>query len=107
MHTHADIDESTHRHTHTHTCKHSHTIAYSCTCAFLDPRYARNWRYHKDRRVWLTRDSTAELLEKTDTHERGWYIVFDANAWDKVRKELTVRYDMLEERKAVATPSQP
>ena len=40
-----------------------------------------------------------DLIEKSDVFERGWYIVFDVNAWEKVRKELTVRYDMLEEKK--------
>jgi len=64
--------------------------------------YARNWRYHKERRVWLTRDPSIDLIEKTDVYERGWYIVFDVSVWEKVRKDLTVRYDMLEEKKGVA-----
>ena len=57
--------------------------------------------------MWLTRDPSMELSEKTDSFERGWYIVFDVNAWEKVRKELTVRYDMLEEKKLPAGPGLP
>ena len=73
---------------------------HSCPSALLVSfSYARNWRYHKDRRVWLTRDPSMDLIEKSDVFERGWYIVFDVNTWEKVRKELTVRYDMLEEKK--------
>ena len=73
-----------------------------CSSLVRSASYARNWRYHKERRVWLTRDPSIDLIEKTDVYERGWYIVFDVSVWEKVRKDLTVRYDMLEEKKGVA-----
>jgi hypothetical protein len=61
--------------------------------------YARNWRYHKEMRVWLTKDPAShDTIQKTATHEHGRYILFDPNSWSRVTKELTIAYESLEER---------
>jgi len=61
--------------------------------------YNRGWRYHKELKLWLTRDPTAEVTAKTQAYERGTYIYFDVNTWEKVRKEFVLVYEQLEERK--------
>lgn len=60
--------------------------------------YNRDWRYHKEEKCWITRASGQAVVERTATHERGTYFVFDATHWRKVPKEMTLEYDKLEER---------
>ncbi|CAG8574275.1 2819_t:CDS:2 [Funneliformis mosseae] len=60
--------------------------------------YNRNWRYHKEYRFWLTKELGTEPIAKTQNYERGNYIYFDPNSWEKVKKEFVLMYDMLEER---------
>ncbi|KAI7824621.1 hypothetical protein BC939DRAFT_396487 [Gamsiella multidivaricata] len=63
--------------------------------------YNRHWRYHKELRLWLMKDQASEQ-SKTPTFERGSYIFFDPNSWEKVKKEFIVMYDALEERRQVS-----
>lgn len=60
--------------------------------------YNRHWRYHKELRLWLMKDQSSEQ-SKTPTFERGSYIFFDPNSWEKVKKDFIVMYDALEERR--------
>ncbi|XP_076370392.1 CCR4-NOT transcription complex subunit 2-like isoform X5 [Tachypleus tridentatus] len=60
--------------------------------------YSRDWRFHKDERVWITRAPGMGPTEKTNTFERGTYYFFDAVNWRKVAKEFHLEYDRLEER---------
>ncbi|KAI1315368.1 hypothetical protein EDD11_000927 [Mortierella claussenii] len=60
--------------------------------------YNRHWRYHKELRLWLMKDQSSEQ-SKTPTFERGNYIFFDPNSWEKVKKDFIVMYDALEERR--------
>jgi len=60
--------------------------------------YNRDWRYHKDERVWITRAHGMMPSEKTATYERGTYYFFDVNLWKKVPKEFHLDYDKLEDR---------
>lgn len=70
--------------------------------------YSRDWRYHKEQKVWITRAPGMELMQKTTTFERGTYIVFDVASWKKVPKELVLHYDLLEERRQMPPlPSGP
>lgn len=66
--------------------------------------YNRHWRYHKELRLWLTKDQSSEQT-KTPTFERGSYIFFDPNSWEKVKKEFIVMYDSLEERRQPPPPA--
>ena len=43
--------------------------------------YNRDWRYHRDDRVWITRAPGMSPAEKTSTYERGTYYFFDVNNW--------------------------
>ncbi len=49
-------------------------------------RYNRNWRYHKDLHLWLTKDQNTEPTQKTPTYERGNYVFFDPGSWEKITK---------------------
>jgi len=65
---------------------------------FFVPRYNRDWRYHKEERVWITRAPGVEPTMKTNAFERGTYYFFDAQNWRKVAKEFYLEYDKLEDR---------
>ncbi|XP_033739507.1 CCR4-NOT transcription complex subunit 2-like isoform X3 [Pecten maximus] len=60
--------------------------------------YTRDWRYHKEERVWITRAPGLDPIVKTNTYERGTYYFFEAQGWRKVPKEFHLEYDKLEER---------
>lgn len=60
--------------------------------------YNRNWKYHKELKIWLTRDATQELIAETPAFEKGVFIFFDVLGWEKVKKEFLLVYDQVEER---------
>jgi CCR4-NOT transcription complex subunit 2 len=63
--------------------------------------YNRDWRFHKELKLWFMRAPGTEAVVKTNTYERGSYIYFDINTWEKVRKDnFMLVYDQLEERKS-------
>ena len=39
-----------------------------------DCSYKHNWRYHKELRLWLTKEAGSEPIQKTATYERGSYM---------------------------------
>eukprot|EP01134_Creolimax_fragrantissima_P002661 CFRG2661T1 len=61
--------------------------------------YARDWRYHRELKLWFTNVSTNEPIQKSATHERGTYVYFDINTWQKVRKQFVLSYEELEGRR--------
>jgi len=66
----------------------SGAVAAAAACARAEccvRSYSRDWRYHKEEKCWLTRASGQGVVERTQTHERGTYYVFDATHWRKVR----------------------
>ncbi|KAK7084383.1 CCR4-NOT transcription complex subunit 2 [Halocaridina rubra] len=66
--------------------------------------YNRDWRYHKDERVWITRAPGMAPVDKGPNYERGTYFYFDAQNWRKVPKEFHLEYDKLEDRPHIPTP---
>ncbi|XP_064605985.1 CCR4-NOT transcription complex subunit 2-like isoform X2 [Liolophura sinensis] len=60
--------------------------------------YNRDWRYHKEERIWITRAQGVEPIMKTNSYERGTYYFFDAHTWKKVAKDFYLEYDKLEDR---------
>jgi len=60
--------------------------------------YNRDWRYHKEERVWITRAQGIEPTRKTPTYEQGTYLYFDCKNWKKTPKEFYLEYDKLEDR---------
>jgi len=65
--------------------------------------YNRDWRYHKEDRVWITRAPGMPPSEKTQSYERGTYYFFDVGSWRKVPKEFHLDYDKLEDRPSLPT----
>ncbi|XP_067945931.1 CCR4-NOT transcription complex subunit 2-like [Watersipora subatra] len=61
--------------------------------------YNRDWRYHKEEQVWITRAAGMEPQFKSNTFEMGHYYVFDPTNWRRVVKELRLDYSKLEERR--------
>lgn len=56
----------------------------------------RNWRYHKDIQVWLTKDSQVEPVLILPDVERGVYIFFDPHNWTKIKKEFVLHYSSVQ-----------
>ncbi|RPA80882.1 hypothetical protein BJ508DRAFT_415140 [Ascobolus immersus RN42] len=58
----------------------------------------RNWRYHTGLRVWLTKDPSSNPTQLTESSEKGVYIFFDPNSWERIRKEYVLDYHFLDPR---------
>ncbi|KAI5479452.1 hypothetical protein MNV49_003596 [Pseudohyphozyma bogoriensis] len=50
--------------------------------------YKHNWRYHKELRLWLTKEAGTEPTQKTASYERGSF--FDPTLWERVRKDFVL-----------------
>lgn len=75
-------------------------------------RYARNWRYHKELGLWLTKETDengrpVQAFRRTSPNalDRGVYVFFDPTTWQKVKREWTLSWDAIEERSQPSTPS--
>ena len=67
-----------------------------------DELVTRGWGFHKELKAWLSRVAGTEPVQKTDRGERGSFWIFDAQSWDRVRKDnFNLRYDQLERRPLV------
>ncbi|XP_057955831.1 probable NOT transcription complex subunit VIP2 isoform X2 [Malania oleifera] len=61
--------------------------------------YNRGWFYHREHWLWFIKVTNMEPLVKTNTYERGSFVCFDPNTWEKIRKDnFVVHYEMLEKR---------
>ncbi|KAL0570568.1 transcriptional regulator [Marasmius crinis-equi] len=58
----------------------------------------RNWRFHKELRIWITKESGAPASQKIPMGETGQYTYWDPENWMKERKDMTVLYSDLEEK---------
>ena len=58
----------------------------------------RNWRYHKEMRLWITKETGTPSSQKVPGGEQGTYTYWDPENWEKARKEMTVVYSDLEEK---------
>ncbi|MCJ1478568.1 hypothetical protein MMC13_007249 [Lambiella insularis] len=53
----------------------------------------RLWRYHKELKVWLTKDSTFDDPRPISLEaERGRYIVFNEKAWQRESRDMIIRW---------------
>ncbi|KAH9850189.1 hypothetical protein C2E23DRAFT_887620 [Lenzites betulinus] len=68
--------------------------------------YNRNWRYHKELRLWLTKETGTQPSQKVPGGEQGAYSYWDPEMWEKARKEMTVLYTDLEEKNPLFAPGQ-
>lgn len=57
---------------------------------------ARNWRYHKEIQVWLTKDSNVEPVLISPDVEKGVYVFFDPHNWEKIKKEFVLHYSSVQ-----------
>ncbi|KAH3902649.1 related to General negative regulator of transcription subunit 2 [Saccharomycodes ludwigii] len=56
----------------------------------------RNWRYHKQLKVWLTKDPFMDPVVSQDgLSERGRYVFFDPQRWEKVQKDFILYYNAI------------
>ncbi|KAI7856307.1 hypothetical protein BDC45DRAFT_64999 [Circinella umbellata] len=67
--------------------------------------HARNWRYHKELGMWLTKEADengrpVQGWRRTSPSpvDRGVYVIFDPTTWQKVKREWTLPWDALEDR---------
>ncbi len=60
--------------------------------------FDRDWRYHIEKRIWLTKVPGIEPIQKTSAFEKGIYTVFDVMQWRKIQIELTIEYSKLAEK---------
>ncbi|UJR27435.1 hypothetical protein I4U23_008724 [Adineta vaga] len=58
--------------------------------------YRRDWRYHKEERIWLTRIKNIMPDQKYEAYETGVYCVFDVQLWRKTHKSMRIDYDKLD-----------
>jgi hypothetical protein len=65
--------------------------------------YDKDWRYHVEKKFWLTKANGVEPQQKTTTFEKGYYIVFDVMQWRRVQTELTIEYCKLAEKPQLPT----
>lgn len=63
--------------------------------------YSREWRYHKEEKVWITRAPGIAPSEKTNSYERGTYYIFDALLWRRIPREFVLEYDRLESKPSI------
>ncbi|ORX72787.1 hypothetical protein DL89DRAFT_264984 [Linderina pennispora] len=71
--------------------------------AAADELYRRQWRYHKELRLWLTKDADSRPTAQTPRGEQGVFVFFDTNLWQKVKKEFLILYELLEDKPSEAT----
>ncbi|KAK9478719.1 hypothetical protein V1514DRAFT_347335 [Lipomyces japonicus] len=55
----------------------------------------RNWRYHKELKVWLTKDPGTEPIQQSAHYERGVYTFFDPSIWKRIKKEYVLYYQAI------------
>lgn len=87
-------------------CKCSYTIVVTSKPIGFHS-WNRNWRYHKELRLWLTKETGTTPWQKVPGGEQGTYSYWDPENWEKARKEMTVLYADLEEKQnPLFAPSQ-
>ncbi|CAI8000780.1 CCR4-NOT transcription complex subunit 2 [Geodia barretti] len=65
--------------------------------------HARDWRYHKEEKIWITRAPGMRPVKQEQTFEEGTYCYFDVNLWRKATRDFRVEYDKLEDRPPLPT----
>ena len=58
----------------------------------------RNWRFHKELQLWLTKEHNMEPTQKTPMYEKGQYVFWDLESWQRVTKNFVLLYELLEDR---------
>ncbi|CAO1623523.1 unnamed protein product [Sympodiomycopsis kandeliae] len=64
----------------------------------------RNWRYHKELQLWLTKEHDMEPIQKTAMYEKGHYVFWDVDSWKRVTRKFMLLYELLEDRPPLGGP---
>jgi len=56
----------------------------------------RDWRFHKEEKVWISRAPGMPCVEKSHTYEKGTFLYFDVSNWRKAPKDFLLEYDKLD-----------
>lgn len=70
--------------------------------------YHRNWRYHKELGLWITREEEGKVFEPpSGPHdiEQGEFVFFDTATWRKKKKEWTICWDAMEVKREKTSSS--
>ena len=68
-------------------------------CTNFSYSHGRNWRYHKKLQLWLTKDEGMVPHNLGNGSERGYYIFFDINLWERQRVSTNKSHDALNKEK--------
>ncbi|KZV50817.1 hypothetical protein F511_09875 [Dorcoceras hygrometricum] len=67
-----------------------------------DELHDREWYYHRELRMWFTRDKGSVPAIKNAEYEVGSYILFDPDLWQTIKQEnVFLYYDMIERRPTI------
>lgn len=66
----------------------------------------RNWRFHKELQLWLTKEHNMEPTQKTPMYEKGQYVFWDVDSWQRVTKNFVLLYELLEDRPSLVAQQQ-
>lgn len=64
--------------------------------SFNSFRHSREWRYHVDEKIWITRIPGINQYEKNGTKERGTFYYFDAQSWKRLSKVFQIDAEKLD-----------
>jgi len=67
-----------------------------------DELYNRNWRFHKEKKIWISKTQNIKAREQNMNYEEGTFHVWDVDSWKKVPKDMKVEYSKLEEKSPLA-----
>lgn len=65
-----------------------------CLCFLF--RHSREWRYHIEEKIWITRIPGPNQYEKNGTKERGTFYYFDAQSWKRLSKVFQIDPEKLD-----------
>lgn len=60
--------------------------------------FNRDWRYHKELKLWVTKEPGTEPITKSAAFERSTFVFFDPTTWKKMKREFVLVYEALEDR---------
>ncbi|XP_037948928.1 regulator of gene activity isoform X2 [Teleopsis dalmanni] len=58
--------------------------------------HSREWRYHIEEKIWITRIPGINQYEKNGTKERGTFYYFDAQSWKRLSKVFQIDAEKLD-----------
>lgn len=57
--------------------------------------FQRNWKFHKEEKIWISRTRNIEARVKNSNYEEGTFMVWDVESWKKVPRDMKVEYAKL------------